>query len=419
MEAAENRVVVASPSSERKRERRKIRRRNEKPVIAPSTLPNELIEEIFLRLPVKVLIRLRSLSKQWRVTMESLSFAERHLKIAKQSRVKVMVIGEEDYLKGTLGYIPHPDTNVGFRMFCLESGSLLSFTLINFSQGFGNWMYISGNCNGLFCIHSPYKQSVFVVNPATRWQRQLPPARFQILMHKFNPTLDEWIAMDSVFHLAFVRAAADYKLVWLYNSDKYNADLSCPNQEVTKCEVFDFRTNSWRYLACTPSYSIFPNQKPAYANESVYWLTELHEGRTEVVVFDIHTETFRLLPKIIPAIASSDPRHIDMCTLDNHLCMSKREHVTMIQDIWRLNPSKDTWEKIFSIDLLSCPSPRAEFRDRFEWSQKDMVEPSTPVAVCKNKKILLSHCYSRGLFYWFFILRKFRQRFIIIHIPYT
>ncbi|KAG2319941.1 hypothetical protein Bca52824_013154 [Brassica carinata] len=405
MEATENRLVIAS-SSQRKRQRRKIRRiirkrrrrRNEKPVIAPSSLPNEVIEEIFLRLPVKVLIRLRSLSKQWKVTMECLSFAERHSKIAKQSDVKVMVIGEEDYLKGTVGYIPHPDTNVGFRTFCLESGSLLSFTLINFSQGFDNWMYVSGNCNGLFCIHSPKTQSIYVVNPATRWLRQLPPARFQILMHKFNPTLEEWIAMDSVFHLAFVKAAAaDYKLVWLYNSDRYNADPSCPNQGVTKCEVFDFRANAWRYLACTPSYRIFPTQKPAYANGSVYWLTELHEGRTEVVDFDIHTETFRLLPKIIPAIAGSDPRHIDMCTLDNRLCMSKRELVSMIQEVWSLKPLDDTWEKIFSIDLLSCPSPRTEIRDRFEWSQKDLVEPSTPVAVCKNKKILLSHCYSRGL----------------------
>ncbi|CDY72528.1 BnaAnng41400D [Brassica napus] len=383
MEAAENRVVVAS--SEGKRKRRKRRRRNEKPVIAPSSLPKEVIEEIFLRLPVKALIRLRSLSKQWRVTMESLCFAERHLKIAKQSRVKLIMV-----IDSRLVPKPPPDSNVGFRTFCLESASLLFFTLINFSQGFDSWIFISGNCDGLFCIHSPKTQSIYVVNPATRWLRQLPPARFQILIHKFDPTLEEWIAMDSLFHLAFVKkAAADYKLVWLYNSDSYNG--------VTKCEVFDFRANAWRYLACTPSYRIFPNQKPAYANGSVYWHTELHEGRIEVVDFDIHTETFRLLPKIIPAIASSDPSHIDMCTLDNHLCMSKREHVTKIQEIWRLKPTEGTWEMIFSIDLLSCPSPRTEIRDQFEWSQKDLVEPSTPVAVCKNKKILLSHCYSRGL----------------------
>ncbi|KAJ4892101.1 putative F-box/kelch-repeat protein [Raphanus sativus] len=405
METAEKRVAIASSlSSQRKRKRRKIRRiirkrrrRNEKLVTAPLSLPNDVVEEIFLRLPVKAIIRLKSLSKQWRVTIESLSFAERHLKIAEQYCVvhpKVMVITVEDCEKWTL----RPDTDIGFRTFCLESGSTLSFSLINFPQGFFNSTYVSENCDGLFCIHSPQSHSVYVVNPATRWLRQLPPSRFQISIHKFYPTPEDWRLMDSVFHLAFVKAAASgYKLVWLYNCENYNADASFPNEGVTKCEIFDFRANTWRYLSCTPSYRIFYDQKPAYSDGSVYWFTEPYNARIQVVAFDIQTETFRLLPNIIPAIAGSDPNHIDMCSLDNRLCMSMRDHVTMIQEIWRLKPSEDTWEKIFSIDLISCPSPQTEIRDMFEWSNKDMVEPSTPVAVCKNKKILLSHRCSRGL----------------------
>ncbi|KAH0866311.1 hypothetical protein HID58_083522 [Brassica napus] len=80
METAEKRVTIAS-SSQRKRKRRKIRRiirkrrrRNEKLVTAPSSLPNDAIEEIFLRLPVKALIRLKSLSKngEWRSSLSLL-----------------------------------------------------------------------------------------------------------------------------------------------------------------------------------------------------------------------------------------------------------------------------------------------------------------------------------------------------------
>ncbi|KAG7591507.1 F-box associated domain type 1 [Arabidopsis thaliana x Arabidopsis arenosa] len=400
MEEAEKRVEIAS-SSQRKRNRRRIRkrrrRRNEKRVKAPSSLPTDVLEEIFLRFPVKALIRLKSLSKQWRSTIESRSFEERHLKLAKKACVdhpKVMVITEEDPIRG-IGL--RTFTDIGFRTICLESASLLSFTRLNFPQGFFHWIYISESCDGLFCIHSPRSHSVYVVNPATRWLRLLPSARFQILIHKFNPTDHEWnVEINSIFHLAFVKAT-DYKLVWLYNSDKYIADASSPNEGVTKCEVFDFRANAWRYLACTPSHRIYHDQKPASANGSVYWFTEPYNERIEVVAFDIYSETFRLLSKINPAIAGSDPHHIDMCTLDNSLCMSKRDNVTMIQDIWRLKPSEDTWEKFFSIDLVSCPSSRTEIRDKFDWSQKDMVEPSTPVAVCKNKKILLSHRYSRGL----------------------
>ncbi|XP_006409385.2 LOW QUALITY PROTEIN: putative F-box/kelch-repeat protein At1g13200 [Eutrema salsugineum] len=400
---AEKRMI--SPSSQRKRKRRRIRRilrkrkrRNEKRVIAPSSLPNDVIEEIFLRLPVKALIRLKSLSKHWRWTIESRSFEERQLKIAQRSHVvnpKVMVITEEDPLE-TIPGSPRPDTDIGFRTLCLESASHLSFTLLNFPQGVFHYIYVSESCDGLFCIHSPKSHSVYVVNPATQWLRQLPPARFQILMHKFNPTLEDWRDMESVFQLAFVKAA-DYKLVWLYNSDKYNADASSPNEGVTKCEVFCFRANAWRSLACTPSYRIFHNQKPAYVNGSVYWLTEPCNARIEVVAFDIHTEIFRLLPKIIPAIAGSDPQHIDMCALDNRLCISKKDYVRMVQDIWRLKTSEDTWENILTIDLISCSSSGAEVLNRFDWCVQGLVEPLTPVAVCKNNKILLSHCRSRGL----------------------
>ncbi|CAA7039260.1 unnamed protein product [Microthlaspi erraticum] len=368
-------------------------------MIAPSSLPKDVVEEIFLRLPVKALIRLKSLSKQWRSTINSLSFKERHLKIAERTRVdhpKVIIISEENPLTGIPGVF-RQDTDISFRTFCVESSSHLSFVLINFPQGFFHWSFVSENCDGLFCIHSPYSPSIYVINPAIRWLRQLPPARFQILMQNFYPNPQDMKHTDSVFHLAFVKAS-DYKLVWLYNSDKYNVDSSSPNEGVTKCEVFDFRANAWRYLACTPSYRIFHDQKPAYANGSLYWFTEPYKARIKIVAFDIKTERFRLLPKIIPAIAASDPHHIDMCALDNRLCMSKREKDTMIQDIWRLKPSEDTWEKILSIDLLSCSSSgRTKFRDGFNWSRKDKVEPSTPVAVCKNKTILLSHCYSRGL----------------------
>lgn len=227
---------------------------------APSSLPNDILDEIFMRFPVKALIRLKSLSKQWRSTIESRSFEERHLKIAKKASVdhpKVMVITEEDPIRKT-GV--HPDTDIGFRTICLESASLLSSTRLNFPQGFFKWIYVSESCDGLFCIHSPKSHSVYVVNPATRWLRQLPPTRFQILIHKYNPTIREWnVEMKSIFHLAFVKAT-DYKLVWLYNSDKYIADASSPNEGVTKCEVFDFRANAWRYLACTPSHRIFYDQ---------------------------------------------------------------------------------------------------------------------------------------------------------------
>lgn len=55
---------------------------NEKRATAPSSLPDDVVEEIFIRLPVKTIIRFKSLSKQWSLRIKSHSFAEKHLKMA-------------------------------------------------------------------------------------------------------------------------------------------------------------------------------------------------------------------------------------------------------------------------------------------------------------------------------------------------
>ncbi|KAG2297773.1 hypothetical protein Bca52824_034245 [Brassica carinata] len=318
---------------------------------------------------------------------------------------KVMVISEEDPLKGSVDNLPRPDTDVGFRTLCLESASHLSFTRLNFPQGFHHWIYVSESCDGLFCIYSVKTQSIYVVNPATRWLRRLPPYRCQVLLSNVNNALEDGRSYErSETYLAFVKAPTGYKLVWLYNNN--SSDDS--SQTVTKCEVFDFEANAWRYLTCTPSYGIFRNQTPASANGSLYWFTEPYDSEIQVVAFDINTETFRLLPKLVSSIASSDPQYVDMCTLDNGMCMSKREGDTMIQEIWRLKPSQDSWEKMYTIDLLSCSSSssRTKFRDEFDWGWKDLVEPFTPPKRVRatrinissnNNKILLSHRYTRSL----------------------
>ncbi|XP_010476344.1 PREDICTED: putative F-box protein At1g12855 [Camelina sativa] len=194
--------------------------------------------------------------------------------------------------------------------------------------------------------------------------------------------------------LAFAKATmCDYKLVWLYNSDAGRL-----SERFTECEVFDFRANAWRYLDCTPTYRIFDDQSPVSTNGSVYWLTERYNGETKVIVFDLQTETFRLLPSN-PA-SRSHPDHIDLCILDNRLCMSKRKRRTMIQEIWslQLSSSEETWIKIYTIDLRSCSSSwSVSGRVYSTWTRKHVIRPCTPVAILKNKEILLTHRYGEGL----------------------
>ncbi|XP_023645664.1 putative F-box/kelch-repeat protein At1g12870 [Capsella rubella] len=392
----EGRQALVSSSSSSSSSSSQGKRGNKKLVLniasLSSPLPDNVVEEIFLKLPVNALMRLKCLSKQWRSTIESHCFSQMHLKISERSHVDhphIMIITW------------NPDNKIiTFRSVSLESVEFLPSNLFKFPHPFQDAASCaSESCDGLFCVYSPKTLDIYVVNPATRWFRQLPPARFQILMDKSNPTaLDTWgDDMKSVYHLAFVKGS-DYKLVWLYNSDKHiNADGASPNEGATKCEVFDFKTNTWRYLSCTPSYRIFHDQKPASANRSLYWFTEpYNNAEIKVIAFDIHTETFRLLPKP-SSFACSDPCHIDMCTLDNSLCMYETKESDNIQKIWRLKSSEDAWEQIYTVNLLSSHNFHYNFVDILSPIQKDLVEPSTPMAIYKNKKIMLSHRYTRNL----------------------
>ncbi|KAH0866342.1 hypothetical protein HID58_083553 [Brassica napus] len=316
---------------------------NEKRATAPSSLPNDVVEEIFIRLPVKTLIRFKSLSKQWSLTITSHSFAEKHLKMASSYQVN----------HPSLMLFPSPitTTEIEFQPFCLDGTRPLSNTQLSFPRFLG-WIHYSRSCD------------------ATRWFRYLPLSGYQIL----NPT---YLPANLITAAAFVKAA-DYKLVWLYNSFPFP-----PNKGVTTCEVFDFRANAWRYLTCTPSYRIYGciYGDPESANGSVYWFTELNNNyKMDVIAFDIHTEKFRLLPKIHPVTSSSVHCLNSMCTLDDRLCILTTTSL-LDKEFWRLKSSEDMWEKIFTIDYLS--TPLSWIGDESWWR---------PVTMCKkNKKILLSH----------------------------
>ncbi|CAL9228792.1 unnamed protein product [Arabidopsis halleri] len=117
-----------------------------------------------------------------------------------------------------------------------------------------------------------------VINPATRWYRKLPEARFQALVRhdftKYYPLPLLGFGKDNVTRI--------YKLVWLYKS--HCLDLG---GQTNTCEL-------------TPM------------DRSI---------ETQVLSLDLHTETFTVLAKI--PVAYSPHHRITMCTLNDRLCLSE------------------------------------------------------------------------------------------------
>ncbi|XP_010420351.1 PREDICTED: F-box/LRR-repeat/kelch-repeat protein At1g09650-like [Camelina sativa] len=291
-------------------------------------LPHHVVERILERVAVKSLLRFKAVSKQWRSTIESQFFQGRHLTHRQRS-------GDPDVLM--VSPTTHPDTGHTLTTLVLGSSSSVKIPVPWEETDNTPYRVFHSSCDGLLCLSNRYK--FFVVNPATRWYRALPPCSFQQLYHQslfdfqygyFTPGFGK-----DVF-------SSTYKPVWLFNS------LELGLKNATTCQVFDFTTNAWRYVTPAAPYRVLAPVKPVFVDGSLHWLTDCLE--TKVVSFDLHTEAFQVISKAPFAINSSpNPLGMVMCNLDNRLCVSemKRPH----QVIWSFNSNNKTWDKMYSIDL--------------------------------------------------------------------
>ncbi|CAA7058177.1 unnamed protein product [Microthlaspi erraticum] len=321
-----------------------------------SGLPHDVVELILERLPVKSLRSFKSVSKQWRSTIDSQSFKERQSLRRRLSRgpdvlfVRLTgrpLVGGDDSQRFTFG-----------------SSTAYTVTLPKTASTICNSI-----CDGLVCLYDVYVAHTpnLLVNPATGWHQSFPLSTIQ----RFFIDITEKRQFAGTAHpeLGFGKdkLTGTYKAVWLYNSADYRLD------NVTTCEVYDFSTRVWRYVVPASPCRILSLQFPVYLDGSLYWLTT--EG--EVLSFDLHAETFQVISKA-PLPHAPDGFTATMCVLDDRLCVSQKHGTT--QFIWSLDDSSPgAWKELCSVDLTKAFSCK-KFDQRF-------VLP--PVAILDKNKVLL------------------------------
>ncbi|CAH2037758.1 unnamed protein product, partial [Thlaspi arvense] len=289
------------------------------------SLPHHVVERILERLPVKPLMRFKAVSKQWRSTIESPFFQGRQLKHRQQS-------GDPDTSSSHPGQVES-----------LATLALVSSSLVEIPTPWDKKQYLvcQSSCDGLVCVYNAHIKSGsgFVFNPTTRWHRVLPLCELQRLI--VDKGYGYYRLRHGCTNLGFGKDkfTGTYKPVWLYNS----AEIGREN--ATTCEVFDFSTNSWRYVTPSSPYRILSGyHHPVYVDGSVHWFTECKE--TKVVSFDLHTEAFQA---VSAPFANAPVNEMAMCNLHNRLCVSLKKCSNQV--IWSFNSGNKTWDQLCSIDL--------------------------------------------------------------------
>ncbi|CAA7027178.1 unnamed protein product [Microthlaspi erraticum] len=321
-------------------------------------LPHDVIEyHILERLDVETLLRFKSVSKQWNSTIQSPNFKKRQLIYhRRQSRQDPYVL-----LVSVHDGSAHNSVYEALRTLPVDSSSSSSVSA-QIPTCWENKLYqvCNTSCDGLICLYDFDDMPSIVVNPATRWHRTFPPCNYQLVAAERSKRYAEKIKRgeedDDAYNYPIPspgfgkdKINGTYKSVWLYNSAKLGV-----NNNTSTCEVFDFATNSWRYLVPASPCLILHTQAPVYLDGSLYWFTASsddgeysNDGETMVLSLDLHTETFQIIAKA-PFLHASDLK-INMSNLNDRLCVSEEKGLNQV--IWSFDSHHKTWNQIYSIDL--------------------------------------------------------------------
>lgn len=288
-------------------------------------LPQEIITNILICLPVKSLMRFHCVCKQWKTLIKSQSFISDHLYHSTHQTPSLLF--QPKRLRKYLPLLHLLDHE-------MQVHDIPTIPLFNHSP-----FRIRGSCNGLLCVETHVKHKRFfttaislllLCNPATRDVMMLPGR------NKFR---------NMYLGFGFSSIVNDYKIV------RMCVDYS---RRIVRVEVYSLSTGSWRIIE---GYDFIYNTRlipnALIISGCMFWSgsnLEVVGGDCGVIVsFDIATEEFDLVPM---------PESGGMCHLmvyEDKLAIfdpGRDVEPGCVFDVWLMEEDEGmrSWSKIFSCD---------------------------------------------------------------------
>ncbi|KAL3648717.1 hypothetical protein CASFOL_005120 [Castilleja foliolosa] len=245
-------------------------------MVARPDLSNDILFEIFSRLPTISVGKFRCLSKTWRNLLSTPHFIKSHL-AREKARHQYLII------------IPRCCSTRSVEIIKINDTVSKKISLP------GRWNMIIGSCNGLVLLlsdHDDDNEELLLVNPITLEQAKIP----------ISPLALRQSESFSLYGFGHDRVRDDYKVV------KLSYELSDqPGLVYTDIfvDVYYVKTGVWKRLNNLPnssSYDHFYTSSRALVNGAIHWLAaSTRSGRGFVITaFDLVNETFFEIP--IPVV---------------------------------------------------------------------------------------------------------------------
>ncbi|XP_069152926.1 F-box/kelch-repeat protein At3g23880-like [Solanum lycopersicum] len=300
-------------------------------------IPEDVVVDILLRLPVKSLLRFKCVRKNWCALIKSPSFIKEHFQYRNNNCARLLVCNMKmapelhPIVKSVVFSLLPEEIVPGVTP---EQKTLLQLPRVT------DFTCVAGPFNGLFLVEkSLYGVDVCLGlwNPATKEFRSLPPAPFEIegfLSHN----------NDHQYGLGFDMSTLDYKVVWIrvFWDDLGLSD----NNRVYTC-VYSSCNNSWRRLTpkFPPSSILSAPLDATYLNGVYYWLSRGLDGIFMILSFDMVCEQFGEMQ--VPDIPT---KHWGTLTLHGGslVMLTSGQPMTSIYDVWVMK-QEGNWSKVHTI----------------------------------------------------------------------
>ncbi|XP_052171332.1 F-box protein At3g07870-like [Diospyros lotus] len=306
-----------------------------KKTMAETYLPQELLVEIFKRLPVKSLLRLRSVSKSWCSLISSREFITLHMNYSvNNTRMLVCYYPSERYAL-------HYDNDA----FELHSEVEFPFRMPN------SYYRIVGSCNGLVCVGYNlvfYSNDLFLWNPSIRKIVTLPTPGITFKSHG---------ACMLVLGFGFDSKSNDYKVVRIV----YLQGRNGLNKVPPEVELYELSTGTWRGIsAVIPPYQMYNCSLQANVNGAVHWIashvTKIAGLGSFILAFDLSDEVFKEM-RLPSTLVHECPVAMSIAACGELLSLfhyHRSSSSNRCCSVWVMQKygMDNSWTKLFNVELL-------------------------------------------------------------------
>ncbi|XP_065869574.1 F-box/kelch-repeat protein At3g06240-like [Euphorbia lathyris] len=325
-----------------------------------SDLPNTILVNILLRLPIKRIFVCKCVCKTLYDLISDPEFAKLHFD---QSEVYPLLRTSGFTLLSRMLYLVEPnqddfedkldmlydfesklDTSYGSSSIKIKLDSKLKLPLRNIEMidkeavgsenclklNMKNHKYkIVNSCNGLLCLSNPSDNDpVIVCNPVTGEFINLPEVR---MVKDLN--------MPVECGFGFSPLTNQYKVIRMFTR-------WTENEKLMVAEVHVLGTETWKDLCFFPesTWKLFPT----YFNGCVYWISPVP---CSVICFDIDKESFKSI-RAPPWEKSNIVSRVSMGVLGVALCITEALDCDHI-NVWAMKDcgGKKAWSRMLSIDM--------------------------------------------------------------------